>query len=652
MAILTDLDVEEVTLCANPAVPKAKFLRVRKSLDGPDQHGFTCFGKVQKVDDVHKIVYGYCLVPDETDKQGDIISVLEVEKAAHSFLNRLAFRSQKGTGTGSEHEVFDGVGYPVESFIDADGVFGIVGGWWLVTKVTNEKIWKAILDGEVLGYSVGGWATHKSGEDDMVLKESSESVEKAPEPIEKSVVPFQNLPLNDNEAASWSFSAADGNEILGDPPDWARYKKVHILWNPDNAEVKAGYSLPIAKLVDGSLKVFWHAVSAAMAIVNGGRGGLTGWKAEDRKGAHDHLARYYKKFDKPVPEFKSESTYLHLREEMAGIEKASKILGIDLPDEVFDTDNTEGITDILTGMAKMSGIPRTESDTNSPSAGSWISKMMSRFRKEKGEFADAVGMDAPWIASDILSVLSSTLVYSIRDTLAKERMAAEPGGEPEKPLAPAKKRIGDIIDEFKTHCMTILDLDMLSGLDQVQKAGKVLSAINLTKLQDVVARLTSVLDSATAKKEEKESMVETKTDEAKAEDQVATPLTMDVVSKLIADKVSPLQEKLDALMKVLEGSETKDASKEKGAPEDEAKSDDKLDTAINTLAGIEDAVTKTAKAFIDYRDQSEKRLDRLEALKGVKKSLDSQTIVEEKDKVVKTDDRVMAGTAFDFSTKM
>ena len=121
------------------------------------------------------------------------------------------------------------------------------------------------------------------------------------EPEVKAVVPFQDLPVNSNLDASWSFSAADGNAII-DKGGWALYKKAHVWFDPDNTEVKSGYKFPIAKLVDGQLKVFWHAVSAAMAIINGGRGG-TNIPDNEKKGVYNHLVKYYKKFDKEPPDY-------------------------------------------------------------------------------------------------------------------------------------------------------------------------------------------------------------------------------------------------------------------------------------------------------------------------------------------------------------
>ncbi len=118
----------------------------------------------------------------------------------------------------------------------------------------------------------------------------------------KAVVPFQDLPTAPIDTP-WSFTAADGNKILGDPPDWKRYKKAHVWWDPSKPEVKASYKLPIAKMFGNTLKAVWRGVAAAMAALLGARGGVD-IPAQDRRGVYNHLVKYYKKFDKEPPEFK------------------------------------------------------------------------------------------------------------------------------------------------------------------------------------------------------------------------------------------------------------------------------------------------------------------------------------------------------------
>ena len=76
----------------------------------------------------------------------------------------------------------------------------------------------------------------------------------------------------------------------------------------------ANYSLPHHEVVGGSLKVNRHGVSAAIAAINGGRGGVDMSESE-RRGAYDHLAKHLKAMDLEPPEFKQSAVRILTGEE-------------------------------------------------------------------------------------------------------------------------------------------------------------------------------------------------------------------------------------------------------------------------------------------------------------------------------------------------
>ena len=121
--------------------------------------------------------------------------------------------------------------------------------------------------------------------------------------VDKAVVPYKEFPLAD-PGASWSFSADDGNALLGPSQNnWARFKSVHTtLDGSGTPKEKGSYHLPHHKVMDGSIKTVWKGVSAAGAAIMGARGG---YKGGDVDGAKAHLAKHYKQFDK-VPPWESE----------------------------------------------------------------------------------------------------------------------------------------------------------------------------------------------------------------------------------------------------------------------------------------------------------------------------------------------------------
>lgn len=162
---LKDVEVGEITLCKSPKVKSARVLLTKSDGDGDHWERHVA---IKAQDEEKQIVYGYAMVPDEVDSDDDIVSVDEVEKAAHNFGRMLAMGLQKGEGVGHEHKVFSEVGYPVESVIDRDGAvsksMGVPdgdirpGGWWVGIKVSDEH-WPLVKAGDITGFSIGGSAT-------------------------------------------------------------------------------------------------------------------------------------------------------------------------------------------------------------------------------------------------------------------------------------------------------------------------------------------------------------------------------------------------------------------------------------------------------------------------------------------------------------
>lgn len=119
---------------------------------------------------------------------------------------------------------------------------------------------------------------------------------------EKAVVAFKKFPLAEVDMR-WSFTSTDGNSILGDPPNWIKYRSVHTWYDVEEVDTKKGYKLPHHKLVDGKIKTVWKGVAAAMASLLGARGGVD-IPTDERKKVYNHLSKHYKEFEKDVPEFK------------------------------------------------------------------------------------------------------------------------------------------------------------------------------------------------------------------------------------------------------------------------------------------------------------------------------------------------------------
>lgn len=117
----------------------------------------------------------------------------------------------------------------------------------------------------------------------------------------KSVMPFQDLPLEDSK--TWDSSAAEKRvrawaEAEDGPND--RYARAFLWVDESDPENFTSYKFPIADVVDGELRAVSRAIYAAAAAVQGARGG-TKISAEDKEKIRSHLDRYYKKLGKESP---------------------------------------------------------------------------------------------------------------------------------------------------------------------------------------------------------------------------------------------------------------------------------------------------------------------------------------------------------------
>ena len=128
----------------------------------------------------------------------------------------------------------------------------------------------------------------------------------------RTVIPFSKMPTAEL-SMQWEFNTEDQNKILGEGEnkDWKTYKKVHLYVEEGKEQVKSGYKLPIAKMVDGELKVVYRGVVAAMAALNGARAGVDVPESE-REGIYRNIKKYYSLFEKEAPELRSYSDLKNL----------------------------------------------------------------------------------------------------------------------------------------------------------------------------------------------------------------------------------------------------------------------------------------------------------------------------------------------------
>jgi hypothetical protein len=117
---------------------------------------------IKNVDEEQRIVSGPVLIPEEVDKQGDIVSALEIEKAAHDYMKN--YQHINIMHNSSYKDLADEL-VPIESAVlksdlDYYGTGEVLkkGTWILDVYVGNDKIWGLIKKGELTGYSIEGLA--------------------------------------------------------------------------------------------------------------------------------------------------------------------------------------------------------------------------------------------------------------------------------------------------------------------------------------------------------------------------------------------------------------------------------------------------------------------------------------------------------------
>ena len=189
---------------------------------------------------------------------------------------------------------------------------------WIADCLVDPEVVEEIPDDEKrLAHCEESWAAHNEDEgDDLEEEEQAFGVE-------QGVVPYKATPAM-AEDAGWDGDAArkslegwasgGGDLDLDNSGQRSKYEQGFTYVHDEGATL-ANYSLPHHEVVGGSLKVNRHGVSAAIAAINGGRGGVDMSESE-RRGAYDHLAKHLKAMDLDPPDFKQSAIRILVGEEV------------------------------------------------------------------------------------------------------------------------------------------------------------------------------------------------------------------------------------------------------------------------------------------------------------------------------------------------
>ena len=160
---LKDISISEITLC-KAGINGLEF--IAKSATEPAR----MIVPITKTDKVKKLAVGVVYQPDTPDKEGDMATAEEIEKAAWSAMKNRAVVNKAQHGS-----------EPVQAFIaesyiakagDPDGF--PAGAWAVAVKVEDDALWAEIEKGDLAAFSMGGVAARepvgKSGEAAPVAK--------------------------------------------------------------------------------------------------------------------------------------------------------------------------------------------------------------------------------------------------------------------------------------------------------------------------------------------------------------------------------------------------------------------------------------------------------------------------------------------------
>ncbi|WP_145153109.1 XkdF-like putative serine protease domain-containing protein [Paenibacillus xylanexedens] len=172
--------------------------------------------QIAKVDDTQHIVIGVVYQPDVEDVHGDMMDAVEIEKAAHLFME-----NQHTYNIDKQHDLDADKGYVVESYIaPCDMEIGdqviAKGSWVAGVKVTDDDAWEEIQKGDITGFSMFGVGKREEVEDEEVSKGLLHHIKKAinaaVSPIVKGVVADK---YNKNRKKREFWAAQDAlNDVL------------------------------------------------------------------------------------------------------------------------------------------------------------------------------------------------------------------------------------------------------------------------------------------------------------------------------------------------------------------------------------------------------------------------------------------------------
>ena len=123
--------------------------------------------KITKSDSDRRLVYGIVLEPEVVDAHNDVVSIDEIENAAHNYLIKSRMIGDQHSKPAKADIVES---YIAPTDLDIGGQQIKKGSWVMVTKVHDDGMWSGIKKGAYTGYSIGGYAVKEPIEDGLLAQ--------------------------------------------------------------------------------------------------------------------------------------------------------------------------------------------------------------------------------------------------------------------------------------------------------------------------------------------------------------------------------------------------------------------------------------------------------------------------------------------------
>jgi len=111
---------------------------------------------IDKADTDEHVLCGIVYEPDVVDAQGDKANEVEIRKAAYQFMEQVQTFRVMHKGKKVKVKVLESYIAPVDFTVVNKSIKK--GTWVLTVRVLDKKIWKAVKDGELNGFSMAGYA--------------------------------------------------------------------------------------------------------------------------------------------------------------------------------------------------------------------------------------------------------------------------------------------------------------------------------------------------------------------------------------------------------------------------------------------------------------------------------------------------------------